>query len=449
MKENTAQVVAQVPVDVATFLLNEKRTEVLSIETRFKVNVLLVPNRHLETPNYTVERLRHDDLNQGEPLPPSFDLVAAAGAGRPREADEGRGQGAAPGSRGQGHHAGPAGADPCRRPLPGRRWRRSPTSAKAGSTACSHGSARSPRIPAPPRRADEPREARDGRRDAARPARRARPSARPGPPRRSSRRAARRRQEQPRPRAASKASPERSAKDNSRATRAATASRRVKVSTAKASRRASRVRRVSRASRVRRVTASRRAKDRPPSAARAASGGAGADRRRFAAGDRGRGTRMAREGEAAAGAKEGNRRRRDRRRRGGGDRPDRPDQREGQPEAADALTTASSAAVATAAGSSVAPAPEAPWEVWPEAVEATAPAAAPAPIERAAESQAAPLEVERAVEQRHEHAEPAVHAPPRRSWRRSPRRHRPTSKPRPSRARPPHSIRFPSCPRSR
>src|SRR3954447_21003550 len=75
MKENTAQIVAQVPVDVATFLLNEKRSEVLSIETRFKVNVLLVPNRHLETPNYTVQRLRHDDLNQGEPMPASFNLV--------------------------------------------------------------------------------------------------------------------------------------------------------------------------------------------------------------------------------------------------------------------------------------------------------------------------------------------------------------------------------------
>src|SRR5213595_1276007 len=75
MKDNTAQVVAQVPVDVATFLLNEKRSDVLSIETRFKVNVLLVPNRHLETPNYTVERLRHDDLNQSEPLPASFNLV--------------------------------------------------------------------------------------------------------------------------------------------------------------------------------------------------------------------------------------------------------------------------------------------------------------------------------------------------------------------------------------
>src|SRR5436309_3481285 len=75
MKENTAQVVAQMPVDVATFLLNEKRAEVLTIETRFKVNVLMVPNRHLETPNYSVQRMRHDELNQGEPLPASFDMV--------------------------------------------------------------------------------------------------------------------------------------------------------------------------------------------------------------------------------------------------------------------------------------------------------------------------------------------------------------------------------------
>src|ERR671919_376709 len=75
MKDNTAQIVAQVPVDVATFLLNEKRTDVMSIESRFKVNVLLIPNMHLETPNYSVTRLRHDDLNQAEPLPPSYNMV--------------------------------------------------------------------------------------------------------------------------------------------------------------------------------------------------------------------------------------------------------------------------------------------------------------------------------------------------------------------------------------
>ena len=82
MKDNTAQVVAQVPIDVATFLLNEKRAEIHTIEARFKVNVLLVPNTYLETPNYKVQRLRHDDLNQAEPLPPSFTMVE-----RPEEDD--------------------------------------------------------------------------------------------------------------------------------------------------------------------------------------------------------------------------------------------------------------------------------------------------------------------------------------------------------------------------
>jgi ribonuclease E len=77
MKENSAAVHAQVPVDVATFLLNEKRTDIRSIEARLKVNVILIPNIHLETPNYKVERLRHDDLNQEGVLPASYELVEA------------------------------------------------------------------------------------------------------------------------------------------------------------------------------------------------------------------------------------------------------------------------------------------------------------------------------------------------------------------------------------
>ena len=83
MKDNTAQIVAQVPVDVATFLLNEKRAEIHTIEARFKVNVLLVPNTYLETPNYKVTRLRHDDLNQSEPMPASFNMVE-----KPEEEDQ-------------------------------------------------------------------------------------------------------------------------------------------------------------------------------------------------------------------------------------------------------------------------------------------------------------------------------------------------------------------------
>jgi len=77
MKENSAAVHAQVPVDVATFLLNEKRADIHSIEARLKVNVVLIPNTHLETPNYKVERLRHDDLNQSDALPASYNLVTA------------------------------------------------------------------------------------------------------------------------------------------------------------------------------------------------------------------------------------------------------------------------------------------------------------------------------------------------------------------------------------
>ncbi len=61
MKDNTAAVHVQVPVEVVSFLLNEKRTEITKIELKQRCTVLLVPNRHLETPNYKLERLRHDD----------------------------------------------------------------------------------------------------------------------------------------------------------------------------------------------------------------------------------------------------------------------------------------------------------------------------------------------------------------------------------------------------
>ena len=61
MKENSAAIHVQVPVDVAAFLLNEKRGEILKIETRHRVTVILIPNKHLETPHYKLERIKHDD----------------------------------------------------------------------------------------------------------------------------------------------------------------------------------------------------------------------------------------------------------------------------------------------------------------------------------------------------------------------------------------------------
>jgi len=76
MKENTAAVHAQVPVEVAAFLLNEKRADITKIETRLKVNLILIPNKHLDTPHHSIERLRHDDPRL-EDVKASFERVDA------------------------------------------------------------------------------------------------------------------------------------------------------------------------------------------------------------------------------------------------------------------------------------------------------------------------------------------------------------------------------------
>lgn len=61
MKDNTAAVHCQVPVEVASFLLNEKRSEITKIELKQRVNVIMVPNKSMDTPHYKLERLKHDD----------------------------------------------------------------------------------------------------------------------------------------------------------------------------------------------------------------------------------------------------------------------------------------------------------------------------------------------------------------------------------------------------
>jgi ribonuclease E len=86
MKENTGAVHVQVPVDVASFLLNEKRSEIQKLEGRLKVNILLVPNPHLETPHYKVQRLRHDELNAMEHVPASYEMVEQPEEPKPEEA---------------------------------------------------------------------------------------------------------------------------------------------------------------------------------------------------------------------------------------------------------------------------------------------------------------------------------------------------------------------------
>ena len=84
MKENTAAIYGQVPVEVAAFLLNEKRQEINKIETQFRVLIILIPNKHLETPHYKLERVRPDDPRLDAPRA-SYTL--AEEAARELEAD--------------------------------------------------------------------------------------------------------------------------------------------------------------------------------------------------------------------------------------------------------------------------------------------------------------------------------------------------------------------------
>ncbi len=61
IKDNTLQVQAQVPVPVATYLLNEKRRSVMHVEKHHNVRVLIIPNPHMDTPQYEVLRVKNDE----------------------------------------------------------------------------------------------------------------------------------------------------------------------------------------------------------------------------------------------------------------------------------------------------------------------------------------------------------------------------------------------------
>ncbi|MES2490716.1 MAG: Rne/Rng family ribonuclease [Pseudomonadota bacterium] len=63
MKDRTGRVIAQLPVDVGTFLLNEKRAQIREIEGRCRVSVTLVPNPSLHSPHYEIKRVRGDHLS--------------------------------------------------------------------------------------------------------------------------------------------------------------------------------------------------------------------------------------------------------------------------------------------------------------------------------------------------------------------------------------------------
>jgi ribonuclease E len=77
MKENTLRVVAHVPVDVGTYLLNEKRDLLGALESRHGISVMLIPSPALETPDFDIQRIRNDDASSSR-TSPSYHLTKTA-----------------------------------------------------------------------------------------------------------------------------------------------------------------------------------------------------------------------------------------------------------------------------------------------------------------------------------------------------------------------------------
>jgi len=72
--EKTAQIQVHVPVELATYLLNEKRIEIIEIEKRHDVRILIIPNQHLKTPKYKIRRFNKNEIPSGRNIE-SYKLI--------------------------------------------------------------------------------------------------------------------------------------------------------------------------------------------------------------------------------------------------------------------------------------------------------------------------------------------------------------------------------------
>jgi ribonuclease E len=74
MKKGTEKVIAHLPIECATFLLNEKRSAIESMENRLKVDIIILPSKHLETPAYDIDRIKE---KEGADEKPSYVQIKA------------------------------------------------------------------------------------------------------------------------------------------------------------------------------------------------------------------------------------------------------------------------------------------------------------------------------------------------------------------------------------
>ena len=77
-KDRTVRVIAQVPVDVATYLINEKREWMRDLESKSDVELIIVPNLHMQTPEYAIKRIRDDEMELPENKQLSYLMPVAA-----------------------------------------------------------------------------------------------------------------------------------------------------------------------------------------------------------------------------------------------------------------------------------------------------------------------------------------------------------------------------------
>ena len=76
-KDRTARLIVQVPVDVATYLINEKRDALRALEDKSHAQMVIVPNPHIQTPEYSIRRVRDDEAQLAENSQVSYQIPAA------------------------------------------------------------------------------------------------------------------------------------------------------------------------------------------------------------------------------------------------------------------------------------------------------------------------------------------------------------------------------------
>jgi len=87
-KDRTARVVVQVPVEVATYVFNEKREWLRTLEDKSEIELLIVPNPHIQTPEYSISRVRDDEADLPENRQASYLLPTAPTVSEPAGANE-------------------------------------------------------------------------------------------------------------------------------------------------------------------------------------------------------------------------------------------------------------------------------------------------------------------------------------------------------------------------